>query len=479
MTIRIKIICAVVMLAVGASFCWAANTNYYVVPDNAGATPPYTDWPTAATNIQDVVSRTLAGDTIYLTNGHYYLTGEVVIATAVTVKSYNCGATDPTNTIIDGNNFPGKPVTNRCLNISAAATIDGITLTNGVVTDNGGGCIMSGTYGVLTNCIVTGNLATNSGQVGGGGVYVSANNCTITDCQIVRNRSLRWGGGARGAASYLVLKNSFVGWNNVVAEDGAAVGLGGRDSVLNCTIVSNGNLGCNSIVYFIGTYAIVSNCVIMGNTNGAPVLTRENVVYYSNKVVNCRIIDNHSTGTLVPAGGFLSCSMLYRNCLIASNRATGAASCGGLRVSANNTGTVESCTIAGNQGVTAGAVYNDSSSSIGFFYNTIVCSNVGGTYSDMYVPGDATSRFFYSSCPTIDLPPAQGNLKSGPEFASFSAGDYHLTADSPCVNTGTNMLYWMTNAIDLEGRRRIDYLNGIVDMGAYEFMRNITLISGF
>jgi len=121
------------VLFLGASFCQAANTNYYVVPDNAGATPPYTDWPTAATNIQDVLNRTLAGDTIYLTNGHYYLTGEVVIATAVTVKSYNAGAVDPTNTIIDGNNYAGKPVTNRCFCITnAAATIDGLTITNGV-----------------------------------------------------------------------------------------------------------------------------------------------------------------------------------------------------------------------------------------------------------------------------------------------------------------------------------------------------------
>ena len=36
---------------------------------------------------------------------------------------------------------------------------------------------------------------------------------------------------------------------------------------------------------------------------------------------------------------------------------------------------------------------------------------------------------------------------------------------SPCINTGTNR-DWMTNASDLDKRKRIRY--GVVDIGAYE-----------
>ena len=333
---------------------------------------------------------------------------------------------------------------------------------------------MSGTYGVLTNCIITGNFATNSQ---GGGVYVSGYGCTIAGCRIVGNRASLWGGGIRMAQSAIVLKDSFIGWNNVIAQDGAAIASGTLCSIFNCTIVSNGNLGCISIIYGLGSRAVISNCVITGNMNGTPFSPRDNPAYYSNKVINCQIINNHSTGTLVPAGGLLSYGTLYRNCLIANNRATGAASCGGLRVVGNSTtGTVESCTIVSNRGVTAGGVYNDNgATSRGFFYNTIISSNAGNTYTDMYAPGDTTNLFFNCCCPTITLPPAQGNIQSDPLFVSFDSGDYHLTGNSPCANTGTNQYSWMTGGIDLDGQPRIR--SGTVDMGCFEYIFRGTTIT--
>jgi len=69
------------------------------------------------------------------------------------------------------------------------------------------------------------------------------------------------------------------------------------------------------------------------------------------------------------------------------------------------------------------------------------------------------------------------NIAGDPLFAGTNAGNYRLTANSPCINTGTNQT-WMTGAVDRDERPRIDRLSGRVDMGAYEFIHKITLISG-
>src|SRR6266542_4239165 len=70
---------------------------HYVDVNSTNATPPYTNWTTAATNIQDAVDVAVAGDQIVVTNGTYATggrvegstttTNRVVIDKALTVRS--------------------------------------------------------------------------------------------------------------------------------------------------------------------------------------------------------------------------------------------------------------------------------------------------------------------------------------------------------------------------------------------------------
>ena len=120
---------------------WAATmlsalaTNVYVAaPGSVTPAIPYTNWTMAATNIQDAVDAivTNGGNYVFVSNGTYYLTNQIVITKGITLQSWNQGVLDPTNTVIHGNNYDGKPVTNRCVYMNhPLARLVGFTLTQG------------------------------------------------------------------------------------------------------------------------------------------------------------------------------------------------------------------------------------------------------------------------------------------------------------------------------------------------------------
>ena len=84
------------------------------------------------------------------------------------------------------------------------------------------------------------------------------------------------------------------------------------------------------------------------------------------------------------------------------------------------------------------------------------------------------TNLVYTNCRIIPIPTNQahlaqgsGNITNAPLFVDMNAGNYRLSNNSPCINTGINR-DWMTNSCDLDGRTRIRY--GTVDMGCYEFI---------
>src|SRR5258707_477938 len=114
---------------------------HYVDVNSTNATPPYTNWATAATQIQYAVDAAVAGDEVVVTNGAHQ---PVVVNKPLNVRSVN----GPDLTIINGGGWV------RCAYLTNGAVLSGFTLTNGDAYVGGG---VSG--GSLTNCALAGNLA--------------------------------------------------------------------------------------------------------------------------------------------------------------------------------------------------------------------------------------------------------------------------------------------------------------------------------
>lgn len=293
-------------------FVWssAQAAVRYVNVANTNPVPPFADWTTAATNIQDAVDAASSGDEILVTNGVYrrggrtfngILTNRVIVDKPLTVTSVN----GPGATTIEGYAINGPPAV-RCVYLAGGATLAGFTISNGTTLPTalmqqdryGGGVLCESTNSVITNCVLTSNTAylgggayqgalyncllTNNYAQQGGGAYQAA----FTRCALVRNTSggLASGGGAYAsvlsgcllvsnagsAVLQCTLDDCVVVGNSVTVGIGASRGGGAISSTLNnCTVAANGvyNLGGTPGGTGGGTSGCTNNnCIIYYNT---------------------------------------------------------------------------------------------------------------------------------------------------------------------------------------------------------------------
>ncbi len=181
----------------------------FVDAGSAHPTPPYTNWATAASVIQDAVDAAAPGDEVAVTNGIYatggravgtdLLVNRVAVDKPLVLRSVN----GPQFTVIQGYQVPGN--TNgdsavRCMYLANDASLSGFTLTGGatraavavpdVKERSGGGVWCESRSAVVSNCV----LAGNSAGAGGGAWSGTLNNCTLIG-NSATGSTLRGGGG--------------------------------------------------------------------------------------------------------------------------------------------------------------------------------------------------------------------------------------------------------------------------------------------
>ncbi len=474
--------------------------NYFVSLAGTNPVAPYLSWDTAATNIQDAVDAAFAGSTVLVSNGVYQTgmesvdgstTNRVTVIKPLTLHSVNGSAL----TAIDG----GGAL--RCVYLARGTQLAGFTLTNGYSAGEGGGVFCEAAGIVVSNCLLTGNSASDSGGGASGGWFFNcafisnsaanygggADQCVLNNCGVLSN-SASYGGGANNST----ITGTTISGNSAYWEGGGAESSSLNDCVIsanastatvgssgggadNCTL-TNCLLAGNSVSYYGGGAqgCTLDGCTLNGNAagdyGGAVYSTLNNCLVTNNSgyyggglghgnATNCLI-----TGNFAPGGGGGAEENLLVNCVVVGNSAYQFGYGGGGALLS----TLVNCTVVGNSGadpcgIAACAVFN-----------SVVQDNFdgGGALANY---GDYLGIYGYSfnnSC-TTPLPPGLWNITNDPALVNPAGGDFHLQTNSPCINSGDNTC--VTAATDLDGNPRI--VGGTVDIGAYEYQTPASIIS--
>ncbi len=452
------------VLPVSVAFNATAATLYVDV-NGTTPIPPYSDWTTAATSIQDAVDTASDGDVILVNDGTYQtggrvvdgsLTNRVVIDKAVTVQSVD----GPGATTIQGNPDPDTTVGSnavRCVYLASNAVLSGFTLTQGATRDggdenteqSGGGAYCASTNVVITNCVFTSNNANNSG-----GAVASG---TLFDCTVFGNNSFGDGG---GASSSILIQCTVSG--NAASDDGGGM-TGG--ALHGCTVANNycsvngGGIfggyaeGCtltgNSASGAGGgaIYSTLTNCVVSANSVG---FDSAGGGAYGSELDRCLVIGNMAMQDFSEGGGVEFCTV--NDSIIASNSA--AMSGGGAM-----TGTLNNCTIVANSAGESGGGAGDAN-----LNNCIIYYNTASADNNFTLDGEVGGTLNYC-CIADPAPNGTGNFTNAPQFVNPASGDYHLQITSPCIDAGNNT--YATLDTDFDGNPRL--IGASVDVGAFEF----------
>ena len=270
--------------------------------DSAGLNPagPFTNWATAATNIQDAITAAAAGEIVLVTNGVYgmggksmdgVITNRVSLDKAILVQSVN----GPSSTVIQGAWDPtttNGPAAVRCVWMTNNAILSGFTISGGA------------TFGIS---------ASLNQSMNGGGVWGALTNATVDNCVITNNYASNIGGGAYSAA----LNHCVISGNHALGSGTAGSGVAGAGSgggaancrLRNCVVSANlahqsnggGTQNCNS-----------TNCAFVNNR--APLFGSGS---YQGTLINCTLVNNTSGGY----GGYggAAASATLNNCIVYGN----------------------------------------------------------------------------------------------------------------------------------------------------------------
>jgi len=249
-----------------------------------------------------------------------------------------------------------------------------------------------------------------------------------------------------------------VSFTNNVFENNTATGSGGGIEVLSVATITlfdnvlKQNTGRNGggIRIVGGTVSISGNDLLqntMSGGSGAGI----NLQLGANNVGTCIdnvFVGNGNNNTASQGGGFY--------CSLSGNSNTW------LRF-VNNT-------VSGNTSTNGGGVYFTIAGSTERLqvYNNTIWGNTAATGKDIYLTGYGSEKRLYNNnvhgmSGLWDF--AVGNIDVDPLFVDAPNGDYHLRANSLCINAGNNSAPGLP-VVDKDGNVRIG--DGTVDIGAYE-----------
>ncbi|MBP6963945.1 MAG: right-handed parallel beta-helix repeat-containing protein [Armatimonadetes bacterium] len=235
-------------------------------------------------------------------------------------------------------------------------------------------------------------------------------------------------------------------------------GVGASGIFEHCVARYGGYQYCNGYCYFYG---------ILDSRDGASLSIADSSISHGSPYgITCWV----SPGSSQPAASLQVADSVVSSCVstgisVSIGSSLSITGCtvsgcgGGISVSNTPSPTITNCTVSGNAG------HGISSSSLGqVVKNCIVANN--GSYG-VYLTG-ASPKVLYcdlwgNSTNYYGSPDLTGTIFADPLFVNAAAGDYHLQAASPCIDTGDPTMF------DPDGTRS--------DMGALPYVNPIPLVT--
>lgn len=263
------------------------------------------------------------------------------------------------------------------------------------------------------------------------------------------------GGGVWCVSTSAVVSNCVITGNSAEFLGGGAYG----GTLKNCTLRNNSATQGGG-----ASFSTLSDCTLIGNSaglgGGASLSTLNNCTLTGNTataeggggadqstVSNCLLTGNSADG----GGGGGAHWGTLNNCVLTGN----SASAGGGTVLAG----LNNCTLTGNTAsAEGGGAFRGTLTNCIVYYNS---APNGANYS----AGESGSISLDYCCTTPMPTSGAGNITDAPRFVDYTDGNLRLQPDSPCINSGFNAS--APGLIDLDGEPRL--AGGTVDIGAYEF----------
>lgn len=337
------------------------------------------------TEIQPAINAAVNGDEIVVRDGVY--TGPNnknldFFDKAISLRSDS----GPANCIIDceGN---GTGVNFFVYSVPSNQVLDGFSIVNASWgTGFGGSAIFCDidSKPQIRNCFISGNSAFQ-----GGGIYCYGSSPVITDCTISGNFAGLHGGGIYCYDSLPVIDNCDISDNTAGVGGGGFICHSSSPKISNSLIRGNWGYDYGGGVSSNYSASTLTNCIIIDNStygSGGGV----DIYNSSSKITNCTIVGNSA---LWEDGGGLfeySSQATMTNCILWNNLAYG----GGPEIA-----------------LTLGSSL------------TVSYSDVLNGQAEVHVESGCTLVW------------DDGNIDADPVFVG--GGDFHLTEDSPCIDTGT------------------------------------------
>jgi len=453
-----------------------ASSSFFVAPSETGDCSQ-----SNPCGLQTALDQARDRDTIHLAQGTYTNTGEVVVAIQHSVSllggwdktSANPVIHDPAThvSILDGENQ------RRVISIAAnlSPTIDGLTITHGNATGLGGGFVSSDAGGgiysvdarpVITNNILTDNVATTQSDARGmgGAIYLQSESgfATVSHNHFLNNTAGtaidRGDGGALFlSSSGMIYDNEFinnegcrnctgqggainVGWTeaqplitrNLFRNNQADIGAGidlvwSAAQVIGNDFVSNDANAGSGIYAYYDKGSTISKNTLLANKNSA-LLIRITFPDERKTIVRNNVIADSSQGIFAYSDWHSAAVDLFHNTLVNNTE--------GINIGRNMTATLTNNIISDhNKAVTLLPVEGAAI----LANNTLFWQNTDdGFRGDNPVDGD-------------------------PDFVSMANDDYHLASGSAAIDAGIDS----STTTDRDG---IPRPHGIApDIGAYEY----------